>query len=46
MEKLALLAILLVLIWVALKVARFFMRLVLLLLIIAVVVIGYYVYLR
>lgn len=46
MEKIALLAVVLLLVWIALKVARFFVRLVLLFVIIAVVVIGYYVYLR
>jgi hypothetical protein len=46
MEKFALLAILLLLIWAALKIARFIVRIVLLLLIIAIVVIGYFVYLR
>jgi hypothetical protein len=46
MEKFALLAVLLLLIWAALKIARFFVRLVLFLVIIAIVVIGYFVYLR
>ena len=46
MEKFILLAVVILLLWIALKVARFFMRMVLFLAIIAIGVVAYFVYLR
>lgn len=46
MEKLAILTLLLLGLWIAMKVARFFVRLVLVIIVILIAVVAYYVYLR
>jgi hypothetical protein len=46
MEKFALVALLVLGLWVALKVAKFFVRLVMIIAVIIIAVVGYYMYMR